>query len=181
VSLLLLLLLLCLPVNKPTTYTKHQNQKKHVHTHSTSHEVNTIDALAPDAIKPLFDGLAADIAGHRARALNPAHPHQRGTSEAPDVYMQMAERSNAFYDAVPGIVQQAMDDVAAVTGRPYRLFEYVGAPDAEHVVVVMGSGASVCEEAAAYLNAQSGGGPKVREGVCVVYGFLRVLQVAFAT
>jgi len=94
------------------------------------------------------------VAGHRARALNPEHPMIRGTSQNPDVYFAGREAVNKYYQAVPGIVQKAMDKLAKITGRPYKLFDYVGAPDAERVVILMGNGAETAEEAAEYLIAK---------------------------
>lgn len=132
----------------------------------TSHEINKIELIDNEAIKPLMDELAPAIAAHHARALNPSHPHQRGTAQGPDVYMQSIEAANPFHKAMPGIVQAAMDKVAAVTGRQYRLFDYVGHPQAEHVVVAMGSGVQPLEAAVRHL---SGEGKKV--GVLKVHLF----------
>jgi hypothetical protein len=83
----------------------------------------------------------ARVAEHRARALSPEHPVIRGTSQNPDVFFQSRERANPYYDAFPDLVQAAMDRFGELTGRRYRLFEYLGAPDAERVIVLMGSGA----------------------------------------
>jgi pyruvate-ferredoxin/flavodoxin oxidoreductase len=94
------------------------------------------------------------VAAHRARALNPERPMIRGTSQNPDVYFAGREAVNKYYQAVPGIVQKAMDKLARITGRPYKLFDYVGAPDAERVVILMGNGAETAEEAAEYLIAK---------------------------
>ncbi|WIA36898.1 hypothetical protein OEZ86_008144 [Tetradesmus obliquus] len=120
----------------------------------TSHEISKVSVLDQEAYRPLMAGVADAIEHHRANALNPAHPHQRGTSQGPDIYFQMLEAANKYYLAVPEIVQQTMDEVAAITGRPHKLFEYVGAPDAERVIVAMGSGCKVIEETVAYLNAR---------------------------
>ena len=84
----------------------------------------------------------------RQRALSPDHPVLRGTAQNPDVYFQGRETVNPFYAATPAIVQEAMDKFAKITGRQYHLFDYVGAPDAENVIVVMGSGAETAEETA---------------------------------
>ena len=89
---------------------------------------------------------------HRKAALSPEHPFIRGTAQNPDVYFQSREAANPFYLAAPTIVQSAMDKFAALTGRQYKLFDYVGAPDAEHVLVLMGSGAEVAQEAVEQLN-----------------------------
>ena len=94
------------------------------------------------------------VRAHRARALSPDHPVIRGTAQNPDVYFQARETVNPYYDACPGIVQKAMDRFAEVTGRHYHLFDYVGAPDAERVIVLMGSGAETAAETAEYLAAQ---------------------------
>ncbi|GAB4822569.1 hypothetical protein N2152v2_009615 [Parachlorella kessleri] len=120
----------------------------------TSHEINKIDLIDEASIKPLLDELAPAIAAHHARALNPSHPHQRGTAQGPDVYMQAIEAANPFHKAMPGIVQAAMDKVAAITGRQYHLFDYVGHPQAERVAIAMGSGAQVLEAAVEKLVAQ---------------------------
>src|SRR5512136_558054 len=89
---------------------------------------------------------------HRARGLTPEHPVVRGTAQNPDVYFQGRETSNPFYAACPGIVQKAMDKFTSTVGREYHLFDYVGAPDAEHVIILMGSGAETAGETALYLN-----------------------------
>ena len=117
----------------------------------TSHEVNRIEQLADDDLLALLDEEA--IAAHRRRALTPDHPVLRGTAQNPDVFFQAREASNGFYDACPGIVQATMDAFAARTGRQYRLFDYVGHPEAERVVVLMGSGAEAAHETVDYLTA----------------------------
>ncbi|MBL8058773.1 MAG: pyruvate:ferredoxin (flavodoxin) oxidoreductase, partial [Anaerolineales bacterium] len=104
-----------------------------------SHEVNKIETLTDDDLQALID--PALISAHRARGLNPEHPVMRGTAQNPDVYFQGRETVNSYYTAVPGLVRAAMDKFAALTGRRYQLYEYEGAPDAERVVVAMGSGA----------------------------------------
>src|SRR6185295_18137494 len=86
------------------------------------------------------------VFAHRSRALSPDRPVIRGTAQNPDVYFQAREACNPYYLAAPTIVQNAMDKFAAVVGRQYRLFDYVGAPDAERVIVMMGSGAEVAHE-----------------------------------
>src|SRR5690349_1514044 len=91
---------------------------------------------------------------HRERALSPEHPVLRGTAQNPDVFFQIRETANPYYAACPATVQGVMDKFAQVVGRRYRLFDYVGAPDAERVIVVMGSGAEVVHEAVEYLNAR---------------------------
>src|SRR5437764_11307396 len=86
------------------------------------------------------------VAGHRARALSPDRPVIRCTAQNPDVYFQAREACNSFYLATPTIVQNVMDKFAKLVGRQYHLFDYVGAPDAERVIVLMGSGAEVAHE-----------------------------------
>jgi pyruvate-ferredoxin/flavodoxin oxidoreductase len=118
----------------------------------TSHELNTLRPLDDDDLRSLIDDDL--VRAHRARALSPDHPTIRGTAQNPDVYFQARETVNPFYAACPGIVQQAMDELAALTGRRYQLFDYSGAPDAERVLVLMGSGAETARETAAALAAQ---------------------------
>jgi pyruvate-ferredoxin/flavodoxin oxidoreductase len=91
------------------------------------------------------------VAAHRARALNPEKPTIKGTSQNPDVYFAGRETVNKYYQAVPGIVQKAMDKFAKIVGRQYHLFDYVGAPDADRVIIMMGNGAETAEECAEYL------------------------------
>ncbi len=111
----------------------------------TSHEVNKIERLGDDDIRAMLD--MDLIKAHRERALDPDRPVLRGTAQNPDVFFQAREACNPFYDAAPGIVQETMDTFAQVTGRQYHLFDYVGAPDAERVIVIMGSGVGAVEEA----------------------------------
>ncbi len=120
----------------------------------TSHEVQKIEMIDYEDMAKLCDFDA--VKAFRARALNPEHPHQGGTAQNPDIYFQSREAANKFYDAVPDIVQHYMDEVGKITGRKYHLFDYIGAPDAENVIIVMGSGADVCEETVNYLNARGG-------------------------
>jgi len=117
----------------------------------TSHEVAKIVAVEPDTVAAMLD--PALIAAHRTRALSPEHPVLRGTSQNPDVFFQSRERANPWYDAFPQIVQDAMDRFGELTGRHYKLFDYVGAPDAERVIVLMGSGAETAHETVEHLNA----------------------------
>ena len=118
----------------------------------TSHEVAKIVAVEADTVRAMLD--AAHIAEHRVRALSPEHPVLRGTSQNPDVFFQSRERVNPFYDAFPQIVQTAMDHFGELTGRHYRLFDYVGAPDAGRVIVLMGSGAETVHETVDHLLAR---------------------------
>ncbi len=118
----------------------------------TSHEVMKVEQLAAEDLRALIDDDL--VRGHRARGLSPDAPVMRGTAQNPDVYFQGRETVNPYYLAVPGIVQQTMDRFAQLVGRQYHLFDYVGAPDAEHVLVMMGSGAEVAQETVEYLNAR---------------------------
>ncbi len=118
----------------------------------TSHEVDKIDVIDYEEIKGLVNFKKIDE--FRARALNPEHPHQQGTAQNPDIYFQNREASNKYYAAVPGIVQAQMDKVSALTGRKYHLVDYYGAPDADRVIAIMGSGAEAVEETVDYLNAR---------------------------
>jgi pyruvate-ferredoxin/flavodoxin oxidoreductase len=118
----------------------------------TSHEVNKIELVTDDDIRAMIDEEL--IFAHRRRALTPDHPVLRGTAQNPDVYFQARESVNRFYLECPGIVQQAMDRFAKLTGRQYHLFDYTGAPDAERVIVVMGSGAETARETVNALTAQ---------------------------
>jgi len=116
----------------------------------TSHEIQKIHVIDYEDIKPHVDWKAIDR--HRERALNPEHPHLRGTAQNPDIYFQVNEAANRFYQAVPAIVAEAMEKVYQLTGRHYNLFDYVGDPEAERIIVMMGSGAQAAEEAVEYLN-----------------------------
>ncbi|MCX8038456.1 MAG: pyruvate:ferredoxin (flavodoxin) oxidoreductase [Candidatus Sumerlaeia bacterium] len=118
----------------------------------SSHEVNKIAQLSDDQIRAMIDEDL--VRAHRARALSPEHPVLRGTAQNPDVFFQCRETCNPFYNACPGIVQEVMDKFARVTGRQYHLFDYVGAPDAERVIVLMGTGAETSHETVEYLNQQ---------------------------
>src|SRR5690348_7338449 len=118
----------------------------------TSHEVNKIELLADDDLRAMIN--MDRVIEHRQRALSPDHPVLRGTAQNPDVFFQIRESANAYYDSAPGKVQATMNKFAEVVGRKYNLFDYVGAPDAERVIVVMGSGAEIAHEAVDYLNAR---------------------------
>ncbi len=115
----------------------------------TSHEVNKISELSHETMRAMIDDEL--VYAHRSRAMNPDRPVLRGTSQNPDVYFQGRESVNPFYIACPGIVQKVMDRFAGLTGRQYRLFDYIGAPDAERVIVIMGSGGEAVEETVKYL------------------------------
>jgi pyruvate-ferredoxin/flavodoxin oxidoreductase len=118
----------------------------------TSHEINKAYAISDETIRVLLDEEA--VLAHRSRALSPDNPILRGTAQNPDVYFQGREAGNPYYLACPTIVQNAMDAFAKQTGRAYHLFDYVGAPDAERVIILMGSGAGAVEETIKYLNSQ---------------------------
>ncbi|HEY7724999.1 MAG TPA: pyruvate:ferredoxin (flavodoxin) oxidoreductase [Anaeromyxobacteraceae bacterium] len=118
----------------------------------TSHEVAKIELLGDDDLRRMVtDEL---VAAHRARALTPEKPVVRGTAQNPDAFFQAREACNLFYQAVPGVVQEAMDEFAKVAGRRYRLFDYVGHPEADRVMVAMGSAAEVAHEAVEHLVAK---------------------------
>ncbi|WP_277655747.1 pyruvate:ferredoxin (flavodoxin) oxidoreductase [Seleniivibrio woodruffii] len=117
----------------------------------TSHELRTTIELTKEEMREMIcDDL---VIAHRKRALNPDTPTIKGTSQNPDVFFQAKETVNKFYQAFPAIVQSQMDKFAKMTGRSYKLVDYFGAPDAEKVLVIMGSGADVAEEAIEYMNA----------------------------
>ena len=118
----------------------------------TSHEVMKIEQLPDDHIQAMLDEKL--IREHRQRALSPDRPVIRGTAQNPDVYFQTREAVNSYYTATPDIVQGVMDRFADLVGRRYRLFDYVGAPDADRVVVLMGSGCETAEETVNALNAR---------------------------
>ncbi len=118
----------------------------------TSHEIAKIEMLDDDVIRAMIDNEL--VFAHRARGLTPDRPVLRGTAQNPDVFFQARETVNPFYDACPDIVQDAMDRFAQITGRQYQVFEYFGAPDAERVIVLMGSGAEPAHETVEYLNRQ---------------------------
>jgi pyruvate-ferredoxin/flavodoxin oxidoreductase len=118
----------------------------------TSHELNTIELLTDDDLRALIPEEL--IRAHRSRALSPEQPFIRGTAQNPDVYFQARETVNPFYAAVPGAVQEAMDALAVRTGRGYRLMEYTGHPEADRVIVVMGSGGQTVAETVGHLCAQ---------------------------
>ena len=118
----------------------------------TSHEVNKIYQISDEELRLLLDDDL--IRAHRARALNPNNPVLRGSAQNPDVYFQMREAVNPYYTAVPSLTQEAMDKFAQVTGRHYNLFDYYGDPNAERVVVVMGSGGETVVETVKYFASQ---------------------------
>ncbi|MBN1807605.1 MAG: pyruvate:ferredoxin (flavodoxin) oxidoreductase [Planctomycetes bacterium] len=117
----------------------------------SSHEIQKIEQLPDDVIVGMIDKDA--VREHRSRALSPDHPFIRGTAQNPDVFFQARETVNPFYDKCPAIVQETMEQFAKLTGRSYNLFDYVGHPEAEKVIVMMGSGAEAAHETVEYLNA----------------------------
>jgi pyruvate-ferredoxin/flavodoxin oxidoreductase len=118
----------------------------------TSHEVQKIEGLSDDDLRFMIDD---DLVNeHRARALSPDHPVLRGTAQNPDVFFQAREACNPYYVACAQIVQDAMDKFASRIGRTYKLFEYVGAPDAERVIILMGSGCDPAHETVDYLTSK---------------------------
>ncbi|MBK1644823.1 pyruvate:ferredoxin (flavodoxin) oxidoreductase [Thiocapsa imhoffii] len=118
----------------------------------TSHEVTKIEQVSHETVRAMIDEDL--VSACRARALNPDRPVVRGTSQNPDVYFQGRETVNPYYAEIPGILQRTMDRFASLTGRQYQLFDYVGAPDAERVILLMGSGIGAAQEAVEHLVAQ---------------------------
>jgi pyruvate-ferredoxin/flavodoxin oxidoreductase len=116
----------------------------------TSHEINRVALLGQDDLRALVDDTG--VLAHRGRGLSPQHPVLRGSAQNPDVFFQSSEAVNPFYDAVPAAVQSAMDRLAGRTGRAYRLVEYDGHPEADRVIVIMGSGAGAVQETVEELN-----------------------------
>ena len=117
----------------------------------TSHEIQKVEVMEYDELEPLIDKEA--LAAFRARALDPDRPVIRGTAENPDIYFQHCEAANPYYDALPDIVQDYMDKISAITGRTYHLFDYYGAPDADRVIVAIGSVSDICKDVADAINA----------------------------
>jgi len=115
----------------------------------TSHEVQKIEQLDNEDLAPLIDQEA--LLAFRKRALNPENPVVRGTAQNPDIYFQAREACNPFYDAIPEVVEEYMNELSKITGRKYGLFNYYGAPDADRVVVAMGSGTEAIREGIDYL------------------------------
>ncbi len=115
----------------------------------TSSEINKVELLTREDMRAMIDDDL--LMAHRSRGFSPERPFIRGTAQNPDVFFQARETVNPFYLKTPQIVQKAMDKFAGIVGRQYHLFDYVGAPDAEHVIVMMGSGAEVAHETVEYL------------------------------
>jgi pyruvate-ferredoxin/flavodoxin oxidoreductase len=120
----------------------------------TSHEIQKVELLDTATMGAMLDRAA--LAAFRARAMNPEHPNVRGTAQNPDIYFQGREAANPYYAQLPALVQASMDRVAATTGRAYKLVDYEGAADAEHVVVVMGSAAETIAETMSFLGGKIG-------------------------
>ena len=118
----------------------------------TSHEVAKVTPIDTDIMKKLIH--LQDVAQHRQRALSPEHPVLRGSSQNPDVFFQARESVNKYYQAMPDIVQNTMDEFARQTGRKYKLFDYIGSKNAERIVILMGSGAETAQETVEYLCAK---------------------------
>ncbi len=125
----------------------------------TSHEINKIEVISDDQLREFVEGLPTSF--NREHALTPDHPVLRGTAQNPDVFFQIREAANPYYAKVGGIVQEAMDKYAKITGRQYHLVEYAGAKDAEQVVVIMGSGADTTEATVAHLKDKKYGVVKI--------------------
>ncbi len=117
----------------------------------TSHEIQKIEVWDYKDLDEMLDKKAVE--DFRRRSLNPEHPEQRGTAQNPDIFFQVKEASNKYYDALPDVVEEYMNKVNAKLGTNYGLFNYYGAPDAQHIIVAMGSVAGPCEETVDYLNA----------------------------
>ena len=118
----------------------------------TSHEVAKVQSIDVDIVRQMIN--QKFVTEHRQRALSPDHPVIRGTSQNPDVFFQARESVNPYYQAMPAIVQNIMDQFAEYTGRQYKLFEYVGADDAQRIIILMGSGAETAHETVEYLSAR---------------------------
>ena len=117
----------------------------------TSHEIQKIELIEQEELAQLLDYKAID--DFRKRALNPDHPVTRGTAQNPDIYFQTREAVNTYYDEIPEIVEEYMSEITKITGREYHCFDYYGAPDADRIIISMGSVNDVVEETIDYLNA----------------------------
>ena len=120
----------------------------------TSHEISKIEVLPNDVLRAMIDDDLVNA--HRMRRMSPDAPIIRGTSQNPDVYFQARESVNSYYNACPTITQKVMDKFAGLTGRAYKLYQYYGAPDADRIIIMMGSGAETALETVEYLNNQGG-------------------------
>ena len=118
----------------------------------TSHELNEVEIIPDDIIHKMID--ENDVMRHRQRALNPANPFIRGTAQNPDVYFQSREACNQYHQNVPSVVESTMRKFGELTGRSYKLFDYYGHPEAENIIIIMGSGSGAVHETVDYLNRQ---------------------------
>ncbi len=118
----------------------------------TSHELNQVEMIPDEYIRQMID--EEDVNRHRQRSLNPEHPFIRGTAQNPDVFFQSREAINTYYQHTPGIVEAMMKKFEKLTGRSYKLFDYYGYPQAERIIIIMGSGAGPVHEVTDYLNAK---------------------------
>ncbi|MBK8587380.1 MAG: pyruvate:ferredoxin (flavodoxin) oxidoreductase [Bacteroidetes bacterium] len=118
----------------------------------TSHELSKVSVVTDETIRSMID--EADVNAHRSRSLSPSHPSLKGTAQNPDVFFQNREACNKFYSNTPDIVKERMKKFASLTGRNYSLFQYNGHPEAEKVIIIMGSGAGAVEETSQYLNSK---------------------------
>ncbi|HEY0678519.1 MAG TPA: pyruvate:ferredoxin (flavodoxin) oxidoreductase, partial [Chitinophagaceae bacterium] len=115
----------------------------------TSHELNEVEVLGDDVIRQMIN--EEDVSRHRSRALNPSNPFIRGTAQNPDVYFQSREAANKYHWNVPDAVEETMNEFAALTGRSYKLFEYYGQPQADRIIIIMGSGSGAVAETVDHL------------------------------
>ena len=145
----------------------------------TSHEVNKLTLIPDETIRMMID--AEQVRAHRGRGLNPDHPFIRGTAQNPDIYFQARETVNPFYAQLPSIVQQKMDAFAELTGRSYHLFDYFGHPEAERVVVIIGSGAQTLIETVTYLQTQGEKVGVVNVRLCLPFSAEHFIKVLPAT
>lgn len=118
----------------------------------TSHELSQVNVLSDEVISAMIN--MDEVNAHRQRALSPNNPFIRGTAQNPDVFFQNREAANTYYDKVPGIVEEKMEQFAALTGRKYKLFDYYGDPEADRIIIIMGSGGGAVQEIVDYLNAR---------------------------
>ncbi len=145
----------------------------------TSHEVNKLTLIDDEQIRAMIDETL--VRAHRGRALNPDHPFIRGTAQNPDIYFQGRETVNPFYNRLPEIVQAAMDRFAALTGRQYQLFEYHGHPEAERVIVIMGSAAHTVQQTVDHLRSQGEKVGVVQVNLCLPFSAPHFLAALPAT
>ncbi len=118
----------------------------------SSHEIQKVEALEDDDLKHLVD--MDEVQAFRDRALNPEHPVTRGTAQNPDIFFQAKESVNPFYEHVDDVVEEYMQEISEITGREYHPFNYYGAPDAEHVIIAMGSVTDTIREVVEHLTAK---------------------------